>query len=201
MVLKDVHIERFKGIEDVHLQSLGTINALYGRNNSGKSTILHALDMAGLALTTRTWTQFQPKLEVKDLFQETGPFQLTLTYSNGSRVIARQRQGGIEPTFEPEPTEEQRFRSVYIVPDPGIGLARREHRTPRNIMSWLENRDFAHVNGMELLFALKFYAGRGQRGFRGEDYQQMVDDVRRFFPEIERLDSDRTEDDVATLTY
>ncbi len=74
MIIREAHIQRFKGIDDVYLLDLGEVNAFYGRNNSGKSTILHALDMAGLALSTRNWNAFQPKLEIKDLFQETGPF-------------------------------------------------------------------------------------------------------------------------------
>lgn len=201
MLIREAHIRRFKGIDDVYLPDLGEINAFYGRNNSGKSTILHALDMAGLALSTRNWNAFQLKLEIKDLFQETGPFEIDLTYSDGSHIVVRQQEGGFGPSFEPEPTEEQRFGSIYIIPDPGIGLLRRQHKTPRNIMDSVRNRDFSNVNGLEILYALKFYAERRERGFQPEDYERIIADVTRFFPEIEELVSERTEEDVATLIY
>lgn len=205
MVIHEFHIRRFKGINDIHLDNLGDVNAFYGRNNSGKSTILHALDMAGLALTTRNWEYFQLKLEIKDLFQDAGPFEIVLTYSDGSKVTVRQyehRKGESIPSFEPEaPTEEQKFKSVYIIPDPGIGILQRAHKTPRNIMEQVQNQRFSSVNGLEILFALKYYAERRKRGFIPQDYESIITDVKRFFPEVEELISERTEDDVATLNY
>jgi len=205
MVISEFHIRRFKGINDIHLDNLGDVNAFYGRNNSGKSTILHALDMAGLALTTRNWDNFQLKLDIKHLFQEAGPFEIVLTYSDGSKVIVRQyehRKGESIPSFEPEaPTEEQKFRSVYIIPDPGIGLLQRTHKTPRNIMEQVQNQRFSSVNGLEILFALKYYAERRERGFKPKDYKNIIADVKHFFPEVEELVSERTEHDIATLSY
>lgn len=201
ITLQAVHIQRFKGIDNVIVQDCGAVNAFYGHNNSGKSTILHALDMAGLALSTRRWDMFQPKLEIKDLFHETGPFEIELTYGDGRRLTIRQEVGGFGPTFDPQPAEDQRFRSIYIMPDPGIGLTRRRHITPKTVMQHVENRSFSEVNGLDILFALRFYADKSQRGFKKEDYERIIADVQRFFPEVERLMSDRTEDDVATLTY
>jgi len=201
MVIREFHIRRFKGINDIHLENLGEVNAFFGRNNSGKSTILHALDMAGLALTMRDWNTFQPKLHIKDLFQETGPFEISLKYSDGNVVVVRQQESGLAPTFIPEPTEEQKFRTIYIMPDPGVGLLRREHRTPKYTMDRVQRRDFSNVNGLEILFALKYYAKKRERGFKPEDYENIIADIKRFFPEVEDLVSDRTEDDVATLNY
>lgn len=205
MKIHEFHILRFKGINDIHLDNLGDVNAFYGRNNSGKSTILHALDMAGLALTTKNWENFQIKLEIKHLFQEAGHFEIVLTYSDGSKVAVRQyehRKGESIPSFEPEVlTEEQKFRSVYIIPDPGIGLLQRRHKTPKNIMDHVQNQRFSSVNGVEILFALKYYAERKKRGFQPEDYKSIIADVKHFFPEVEKLVSERTEDDVATLNY
>lgn len=201
MVIREVKIQKFKGIDDVELANLGKVNAFYGRNNSGKSTILHALEMAGLALSTGNWNTFQPKLEIKDLFQETGPFEIALTYSDGNTVIVRQQEGGLGPTFEPQPSKEQKFKSIYITPDPGIGLIRRQHQTPRNIVSCLENRSFSQINGLDILFALRYYAEKRERGFQPTDYEDIIAEIKNFFPEIERLTSDRTEDDIATLNY
>ena len=65
ITIKTAHIRRFKGIDDVIIEDCNAVNAFYGRNNSGKSTILHALDMAGLALSsTRRWAAFPLKLEM-----------------------------------------------------------------------------------------------------------------------------------------
>lgn len=199
--LKAFHIRRFKGIDDVIVQDCGPVNAFYGRNNSGKSTVLHALDMAGLALSTRNWNQFQPKMEIKDMFHEAGLFEIELTYKDDSHLIVRQQEGGIGPTFNPEPTEEQRFRSIYIIPDPGIGLVRRRHVTPKSVIDLVQSRDFSNINGLDILYALKFYAERAERDFQKKDYEQIIDDIQRFFPEVEQIVSDRTEDDIATLVY
>ena len=202
MTLRAAHIQRFKGIDRIDIQSCSAVNAIYGRNNSGKSTILHALDMAGLALSTRTWNQFQPKLTIKDMFHEAGPFEIELTYDDGEHLTVRQKDGSDGPIFDPpQPTEGQRFRSIYIVPDPGLGLLRRRHVTPKNVMDLIQGRNFSEVNGLELLYALKFYAEKSTRGFNRRDYEQIINDIKRFFPEIEEVISDRTEDDIATLTY
>lgn len=200
-MISGIHILRFKGIDDVYVHDLGGLNAFYGRNNSGKSTILHALDMAGLALSIGDWNAFRHKIEIKDLFHETGPFEIDITYSDESHVIVRQEDGGFGPSFHPQPSEEQRFKSIYIIPDPGIGLLRRQHRTPKNIMDLVNSRDFSTINGLEILYALKYYAKKRARGFKPKDYKSIIIDVMNFFPEVEELISDRTENDVATLLY
>ena len=79
-MIRDIYIEHFKGFTDgpVELSECASINAIIGKNNSGKSTVLHAIDMVGLALSVQNWTQFQPKLEVKDMFSDAGPFKVRL---------------------------------------------------------------------------------------------------------------------------
>jgi len=201
VTLKAAHIRRFKGIDDVTIRDCGAVNVFYGRNNSGKSTILHALDMAGLALSTRDWGNFQPKLEIKDMFHEAGPFEIELTYDDDRRLTVRQQTGGFGPAFDPQPGEEQRFRSIYIVPDPGLGLIRRRPVPPKSVMQYMDNRNFSEINGLAILYALKHYAQKSERGFRKSDYQQIIDDIQRFFPEIEQITSELTEENVATLTY
>ena len=201
IILKAAHIRRFKGIDDVIIEDCHAVNAFYGRNNSGKSTILHALDMAGLALSTRNWNQFQPKLEIKDMFHEAGPFEIELTYEDGRRLTVRQQADGVGPTFDPQPAEEQRFRSIYLVPDPGLGLVRRRSMSPKSVMQFMDNRDFSQINGLDILYALKHYAQKSERGFQISDYQQIINDVQRFFPEIEQITSELTEENIATLTY
>ena len=201
MKMQEVNIRRFKGIEDIHLDNLGEVNSFYGRNNSGKSSILHAFQMASLALTVNNWNAFQPKLEIKDMFQETGPFEMEIIYSDGSNVTIRQQEGGIGPSLSPLPTPEQKIKSVYIVPDPGIGLLRRQTQTPKRIMDQFKENNFSNINGLDILFALKFYSEKSMYGFQPQDYKNIIDDVMRFFPELEEIISDRTEMDVATINY
>lgn len=106
ITLKAAHIRHFKGIDDIIIQGCSAVNAFYGRNNSGKSTILHAIEMASLALKKRNWEQFQSKVEVKDMFHEAGPFEIELTYEDGRSLVVRQKEGGFQPSFEPTPDEE-----------------------------------------------------------------------------------------------
>lgn len=201
MEILEVNIRRFKGIEDIHLEKLEKVNSFYGRNNSGKSSILHAFQMASLALTVNNWDAFQPKLEIKDMFQETGPFEMEVIYSDGSNVTIRQQEGGVGPNLDPPPTPDQKFKSVYIVPDPGIGLLRRRSQNPKTIMEQFKGHNFSNINGLDILFALKFYSEKRMYGFQPKDYKNVIDDVKRFFPELEEIVSDRTEMDIATINY
>lgn len=84
MVLKDIVIRHFKGLEQVTLNDCGPVNALIGKNNSGKSSILHAIDLAGLALSRTSWDRFQQKIEIKDLFTSVGDFEIALSYQDGA---------------------------------------------------------------------------------------------------------------------
>lgn len=44
MKLEAVRIKRFRSIEDISLDGIGELNVLIGKNNSGKSNILLAID-------------------------------------------------------------------------------------------------------------------------------------------------------------
>lgn len=200
MRLKNVNIHNFKGLEAVQLENCGSINAIVGKNNSGKSSVLHALDMAGLALSVNQWNIFQPKLEIKDLFNEIGEFSIELTYEDNSGLQIRATPA-YGPQFEPQPTENQRYKSILILPDVGNAMLRRRHRTPLNTIQNVENRDFSEINSLEILYAIKFYALRNERGLTSEVYESIINEIKHYFPEIEEVESDRTEEDIATLTY
>jgi hypothetical protein len=120
MIIQDLMIRSFKGLEEVEVRGCGPINALIGKNNSGKSSVLHAIDMAGLALSVLTWDAFQPKLQVKDLFAEAGRFKIELTLSNSGKL---ELSAGPDfgPVFRPDPNEGDRFKSILVLPDPGNG--------------------------------------------------------------------------------
>lgn len=72
---------------------------------------------------------------------------------------------------------------------------------PKSVIQLMNNRDFSQINGLDILYALKHYAQKSERGFQKSDYQQIIDDIQRFFPEIEQITSELTEENIATLTY
>jgi hypothetical protein len=156
--------------------------------------------MAGLALNVNTWDRFQPKLEVKDLFANVGDFALSVEFDDASalRITATPRFG---PSVQPAATDTQKFKTVPILPDVGTGLLQREHKTPRNIMDNIQNRNYGWINVLEILFSIKFYANRSERGLTPESYTDILEEIKRYFPDIEEVESDRTEHDVATLIY
>ena len=200
MKLHAIEIHSFKGLEAVTIPNCGELNALVGKNNSGKSSVLHAIDMAGLALSVRNWNLFQPKLEVKDLFGDVGAFSIGLQYSDGSSLtVAANPQYG--PILNPQPTEYQKFKSVLILPDVGSGMLQRRHHTPKEIIMNVEERRYAELNSLDILYAIRFYAYREEHGFSPESYTAILDEIKQYFPEIEAVESDRTEMDIATLTY
>lgn len=200
MQIRSFDIQRFKGLESVRVEGCGSINAIVGKNNSGKSSVLHALDMAGLALSLNRWDLFQPKLEIKDLFADVGQFALSLTFENGS-TIALKANPDFGPTFSPQPAAEQRIKTVLVLPDVAGGMLRRRHHTPRNIIDNVDNRNFSEINALEILYAIKFYAHRSERGLTVASYTALLEEIKRYFPDIDEVQSDRTEQDIATLTY
>ena len=187
---------------DIRLDDCGSVNALIGKNNSGKSSILHGIDLAGLALSVRNWEPFQLRLRLEDLFSGAGDFAMELDYSDGFALTIRRQEGGSQPILEPsDPGDDHRFRSILVLPDTELALLRRTHNTPQGIMSYVDQRRLGNVSGADILFGLRFYATRGQRGFSEGDYSSIISDVREFFPDLEGLESDRTEQDVATVMY
>jgi hypothetical protein len=141
-------------------------------------------------------------LRLEDLFSAAGDFAIDLDYSDGFALAVRRRESDNRPILEPsDPGDDHRFRSMLVLPDTELTLLRRGHNTPHNIMNWVDQRQMANVSGADILFALRFYATRGQRGFCEDDYTSIISDVREFFPDLEGLESDRTEQDVATVVY
>jgi predicted ATPase len=200
MKIRRFEIRHFKGLQTAVLDTCGNINAIVGKNNSGKSSVLHALDMAGLALSVRNWNLFQPKLEIKDLFENVGDFSLSLTFDDGS-AISLSATPEFGPIFNPQPTDVQRIRTVLVLPDVSGGRLRRRHQTPRNIIQHVESRNYNEINALEMLYAIKFYSQRSERGLDPQTYTDLIEEIKRYFPDIEDVESDRTDQDIATLTY
>jgi AAA15 family ATPase/GTPase len=198
MYIKNIHIIDFKGLRDIKIEGCSNINAFLGKNNSGKSSILHAIDIASLAISIQNWDSFQPKLEIKDLINDAGNFKITISYEDGVETVIRTNTG-YNPIIENKPTSP--FKSILILPDVGFGLLTRTHRTPVWIIQQLEAKNFQNINALEILFAIKFFSDRRERNLTPDDYKSLISEVSNYFPDILNLTSDRTENDIATLTY
>jgi AAA15 family ATPase/GTPase len=123
MKIKHLEIHHFKGLESIEIKDCGSLNAFIGKNNSGKSSILHAIDLAGLALGMRNWNSFQPKIAVKDLFFNVRAFEMDITFDD-NRTVNIKSNSEFAPVTTPEPDNHQKFKSILILPDTGTGLSR-----------------------------------------------------------------------------
>lgn len=200
MKLKKVHIKSFKGLSDIIMEDCADINAIVGKNNSGKSSILHAIDIASIANSFGNWNNFQPKLAIKDMISDVGNFEIKLHYENGTETSIKTNQG-FNPVFTDQLPQEDRPKSILILPDVGIGLLTRQSHTPKWIIQQVESRNFGNVNSLEILYAIKFYSERNERGLTSENYTEIIKEVSNYFPDIESLDSNLTEDHIPTLMY
>ncbi len=200
MKIQSVNIRNFKGLEDIQINELQTVNAFLGKNNSGKSSILHAIDIASLAMSQGGWDAFQPKLQIKDLINNVGGFEISTTYDNGTTVTVNTNDA-YSPTFDGLNDKNIIPKSILILPDVGIGLATRQHRTPKWIYNQIQNKNFNNVNSLEILYAIKFYAERNEKELTIENYNSIVSEISNYFPDISNITSSVTDEHVPTLTY
>lgn len=70
-----------------------------------------------------------------------------------------------------------------------------------HLLQVLELLSNTNINSLDILQAVQFYAKKGERGFTQKDYEDLITQVRIFFPELEEITSDRTEQLIATLEY
>lgn len=201
MKIQRVEIKRFKGLEGLAISDLSKINVFVGKNNAGKSSILHAIDMMGLALENGNWDRFQPKLEIKDLISDLGEFKIEVGYKNGSTAAVQMHQNGRHPEFEPKGDQIQKFRSILIWPDVNSLITGRRHMTPDQVWECIQNRNFAALNGLQIMHAIKFFGDQNKHGLTKEDYQRFQSEIMAFFPEIDKIESSRTGGDIDTLLY
>jgi hypothetical protein len=199
-LITEFTIQYFKAFENVTARDLGRLNAFVGRNNAGKSTVLHALDLAGLALRWNDWSRFQLKLKIEDLFWDRGDFALSFTNVAGQtvRISAQNRR---QPIVNLGGARKEEFDSVLIQPDPGYSMLNRQPVSPAQVMDYMRDRNYTNMNSLDILQAIQFYAKRGERGFTQKDYDDLVGQVCAFFPELDEVKSDRTENLFATLEY
>ena len=120
---KSIHIERFRRLEGLRLDNLGTVNLLVGKNNSGKTSVLEALAIASNPTSATQWIDVgrerelksarTPLLEVLSWFfphdhpRENGycgAAEMRLTMTNGRVIDVR--------------AEYNEFRQLQLTPEP-----------------------------------------------------------------------------------
>ena len=199
MKLKEISIKSFKGLESISLKDCGAINVLLGKNNSGKSTILHAIEMASLALNVRNWSNFWLKLNMEDLFPEGNQFEIEIKYPN--EEILQIHSDNFSPRLRTD-SPKQSFKSLLFYPDSHHSLLRRNATSPHDIMQgYIKNNSYHEVNALGLLHTLKRYSDDGKEGFNPNDYQAIIQSIQEFFPQIEIIDSKQTLHNIPTLVY
>ncbi len=62
---KSIHIERFRRLENLRLDDLGTVNLLVGKNNSGKTSVLEALAVMSDPFSPFNWINTAWERELK----------------------------------------------------------------------------------------------------------------------------------------
>lgn len=198
MRIQSIYVKNFKGLRNLKVENCTSINAFVGKNNSGKSSILHAIDIACLAISVGHWNSFQPKLEIRDMINDIGNFEIKIVYEGGAETTVKTGEN-FYPQIDGK--EKDSPKSILILPDVGFGMLIRQHRTPQWVISQIEEKNYQNVNALEILYSIKFYALRNERGLTPESYHSILTEISNYFPDIINLNSDRTEHDVATLTY
>ncbi len=203
MLLRHININYFKGLDSIELKDCGNVNVIVGKNNSGKSSILQAIQMAELSLNNVGWDQFQQKLNIEDLFSDKGKIKINLTYVDDSEIQISPTKPGYEnrPINTPGPNENQKFKSILIQPNLRTGLMTRIRQSPKEVVEHIKKDEYSEVNLLDILSAIKYYGTRNEGEFTSEDYNKIIDEIKRYFPEIENIESDRTEADISTLNY
>lgn len=101
---KSIHIERFRRLENLRLDDLGSVNLLVGKNNSGKTSVLEAIAIAANPMHLGSWIDTAWKREIKSartpvaevvkwLFPEAAKFTEPGTFQSSLKLSSCQADG------------------------------------------------------------------------------------------------------------
>lgn len=226
MHFRDICIHKFKGIDNFELNGLEKINVILGKNNTCKSSILHALAVLGSSLNTPTQSSshFHLKRKIHELFPEPDNFKIkfrtTVDYKprlytfsihdfNAKFVhnspdiqfeIKSTYGDQAETNYDPRSIAKQ-FTTIYIEPSFNSGNVLSTARPPREI---LENFKTTHINdysGLELLYALKQHSEFEESQYQKENYDRIINSILKYFPDITDLQCALNIENVAVLNY
>jgi energy-coupling factor transporter ATP-binding protein EcfA2 len=121
-----LHIERFRRLENLRLDDLGTVNLLVGKNNSGKTSVLEALAIASHPTSALQWIDVGRERELKSartpLLEVLGwffPHQHPRENGfEGMAALGGSLSGGGRVSIRAEYKE---FRQVRMTPEPDEG--------------------------------------------------------------------------------
>lgn len=102
MAIDQLRIHHLRNINAAELSTLGAVNIFYGKNGSGKTSILEAVYMLGLARSFRSHkinsviAHGQQKLTVFSMLNDGTPLGVEKSVNGDSRLVARgERLGGV----------------------------------------------------------------------------------------------------------
>lgn len=161
MKLTHLHIKNFKSCKDISL-NIGDMHALVGANNSGKSTVLRALEFlfnpSSKSLNKDSFwnNDTSQEIRVEAVFSElTDKEKETLNaYLNtdGTFHMARSaRLGGKSSDSESEAEEDDDKIGIgqhYKKPVPEVEWLQESKITGKNITEWWNDRDKLAINGV-----------------------------------------------------
>lgn len=119
--LENFTIERFRGIKNLTLNNLGQVNVLVGKNDSGKTSVLEALELYSNPWSSLNWRMIAERRFIFDDFGDviTWLFPIKtpeIKQSKVSSIIAMQSEGSfaIRSLKIPEKKIENRSKKVIV---------------------------------------------------------------------------------------
>ncbi len=192
-------IIRFKGLEDICLKNIGQCEIFFGKNNSGKSSILHAIDIVGVASNFNEISRFVLKLDIADLFSGASDSKIEMLFDDDSYInmsVGKNGKFNIVQSFSPGD-----FSTLLYHPVSLDRYTSRPVQTPNNVMKWLKGRTNADYSGLDIFYAFKAHAELKKDGYSTIQYKKLLKSIKSFFPEIEKIESSLTLDNVSTVRY
>ncbi len=221
MNITNAVIKNFKGISQVDIENLGNINVFFGKNNSGKSSILHALALCCSSARNQdnTSKHFNEFLKVKDLFPK-GPekfhtdlrFQLIDSHISEFRFKIASISNNtaifnpytIVNNVKADNTYleiKNKIKSIYIEPNLIIDKNSSEIQSSRNAYQNFTDSHNPNISGIELFEYLKRLSSHNESGFKDQNYENVTTSIKHYFKDLTLLESEPTLDNKPATQY
>jgi predicted ATP-dependent endonuclease of OLD family len=199
--IDSIEINKFKGFDSIKIENLGRINAFFGKNNSGKSSILHAIEFAILPSKNRSWEERKAMLDPEIVITDKKNFSIKLNCKDDFPLTVRSTDD-YEVKFDPDHNSiNKKLNSILIWPDPSILQRRGRHITPKNVWVSMQARDFSQASGLEMFYTIQFYGSKSRFNLKPDSYKEIETEIKRYFLEIKEIYPSRTEEDIDTVSY